>query len=60
MNINFTDDLISSYSYMVTGENIEEICNMIAAFGTGIASFEIIDISEDQMISHIPQKGQKE
>ena len=33
---------------------------MIAAFGTGIASFEIIDISEDQMISHIPQKGRKE
>ena len=57
LNVNFPDSLISSYSYMAKGDNIEEICTMISAFGTGIANFQIVDVSEEQAFSHIPKKG---
>ncbi len=60
MNINFPDDLISSYSYMAETDNIEEICNMIAAFGTGIADFQIVDVPDEQALSNMPKKGREE
>lgn len=59
-NINFPDSLISSYSYMAKDDNIEEICNMIAAFGTGIANFQIVGIPAEQALSRIPKKGREE
>lgn len=60
LNINFPDSLISSYSYMAKNENIEELCNMIAAFGTGIVHFQMVDISAEQVVSHLPKKGRDE
>lgn len=60
LNINFPDSLISSYSYMAKNENIEELCNMIAAFGTGIVHFRMVDISAEQVLSHLPKKGRDE
>ena len=60
LNINFPDDLISSYSYMAETDNIEEICNMIAAFGTGIADFQIVDVPDEQALSNMPKKGREE
>ena len=60
LNVNFPDDLISSYSYMAEKDNIEEICNMIAAFGTGIADFQIVDVPDEQALSNMPKKGREE
>lgn len=36
LDINYPDRPISNYSYMASMENVDEICDMIAAFGTGI------------------------
>ncbi len=45
---------------MAETDNIEEICNMIAAFGTGIADFQIVDVPDEQALSNMPKKGREE
>lgn len=60
LDINYPDEPISSYSYMANNDNVEEVCNMIAAFGTGIIGFQMVDIPIDQVLSHIPKKEREE
>ena len=57
LNVNFPDEMISDYSYMAKDDNIEDICNMIAAFGTGIDNFQMVDITMEQLFSHLPDEG---
>lgn len=40
LDINYPDRPFSDYSYMAETENVEEICRIIAAFGTGITDFQ--------------------
>lgn len=56
LDINYPDELISSYSYMADTENVEEVCNLIAAFGTGITGFKMVDVPVEKVISHLPKK----
>ena len=39
LQINFPDEPLSDYSYLGQSGNVEEICNLIAAFGTGISDY---------------------
>lgn len=55
LDINYPDRPISDYSYFTTEKNADEICNIIAAFGTGISKFKVIDMSMDKMPESLPK-----
>lgn len=54
LDINYPDMPISSYSYMANTENVEEVCKMIEAFGTGIIGFKMVDVPVEKVMSHLP------
>ncbi len=55
LDINYPDRPISNYSYFTTGKNTEEICKIIAAFGTGISNFKVVDMNMDKMPESLPK-----
>ncbi len=55
LDINFPDAPISDYSYMSNTENIEEVCRIISAFGTGITNFELVDVPFEKVINSLPK-----
>lgn len=55
LDINFPDQPISDYSYMAKTENVEEICRIISAFGTGITDFKMIEVPIEKVASQLPQ-----
>lgn len=55
LDINYPDRPISDYSYFTTEKNTDEICNIIASFGTGISKFNVIDMSMDKMPESLPK-----
>lgn len=54
LDINYPDSPISSYSYMADSKNVAEICSMIAAFGTGITDYKIVNVPIERLISQLP------
>lgn len=60
LDINYPDRPISNYSYMASMENVEEICNMIAAFGTGITDYKLVDVSVEKVVSHLPKEAREQ
>lgn len=56
LDINYPDRPISNYSYMANLENVEEVCNMIAAFGTGITNYQLVEVPPEKVISHLPKE----
>lgn len=56
LDINYPDEPISSYSYMADTENVEEVCNLISAFGTGITGFKMVDVPVEKIISHLSKE----
>lgn len=56
LDINYPDSPISSYSYMASMENVEEICKMIAAFGTGITDYKLVTVPVDRVMSRLPKE----
>ena len=56
LDVNYPDMPISNYSYMADTDNVEEVCKMIDAFGTGITGFKMIEISVEKVLSHLPQE----
>ncbi len=59
LDINFPDMPISSYSYMADTENVEEVCHMIAAFGTGITDYRLVEIPVEKVFSHLSKEIQE-
>mgnify|MGYP002648126185 CR=1 FL=1 len=59
LDINFPDQPISDYTYFDSTENIDTICSMIKAFGTGITSYEIVEDQFEKMSSKIPERVRK-
>jgi AAA15 family ATPase/GTPase len=55
LDITYPDNPLSSYSYMANQANIDEVCRMIAAFGTGITSYEVIEVPIEKIISKLPK-----
>lgn len=54
LDINYPDSPLSNYSYMANRTNIDEVCRMISAFGTGITSYEVVDVPIEKIISKLP------
>lgn len=55
LDINYPDRPITNYSYFTTEKNTDEICNIIAAFGTGISKFKVVDKSADSLFGSLPK-----
>lgn len=56
LDINYPDRPISDYSYMAETENVEEICRIISAFGTGITGFKMVEVPVEKVLGHLPKK----
>lgn len=55
LDINYPDMPLSDYSYMAKTENIQEICRIISAFGTGITNFEMVDVPVETVVGNLPK-----
>jgi hypothetical protein len=55
LDINYPDRPISDYSYMAETENVEEVCRIISAFGTGITGFRMVEVPVEKVIGHLPK-----
>lgn len=60
LDINYPDRPISDYSYMAETENVEEICRMIAAFGTGITDFQMVEVPVEKVLGQLPKSIQED
>lgn len=56
LDINYPNRPISDYSYMAETENVEEVCRIISAFGTGITGFKMVDVAPDKVLGNLPKK----
>ena len=60
LDVNYPDRPISNYSYMANSDNVNKICHIISAFGTGISNYKLVDISPEKVLSKIPDVVRKE
>ena len=44
LDINYPDLPVSDYTYLIKAEQVDEVCRIISAFGTGITDFRIVDV----------------
>ncbi len=56
LDINYPDRPISDYSYMADTENVEEVCRIISAFGTGITGFKMVKVPIEKVLGHLPKE----
>lgn len=59
LDINYPNQPISNYSYLSEADNVEEVCRIISAFGTGITNLRMIDISLDKVLRTLPKNLQE-
>ena len=45
---------------MAETENVEEICRIIAAFGTGITDFQMVEVPAEKVLGHLPKRIQED
>lgn len=50
LDINFPDELKSDYSYLGKSANVDEICRMFSAFGTGITNYAVVDVGKEKLL----------
>lgn len=60
LDINYADSPISNYRYMSNLDNVEEVCKIISAFGTGITGFELVEIPYENALKQMPREAQKD
>lgn len=58
-DINYPDQPISDYSYLAKAKDVQEVCRVISAFGTGITDFKMVDVPVEKVLGELPQKFQK-
>lgn len=49
-------NVISDYTYFMNKDNFQKVCDLIGAFGTGIKSFKIENISQEEFARHVPRE----
>lgn len=59
LDINYPNQPISDYSYLARADNVEEICKIISAFGTGITNFKMVDVHIEKVLGDIPKDIQQ-
>ena len=58
-DINYPNQPISDYSYLAKAKDVQEVCRVISAFGTGITDFKMVDVPIEKVLGELPQKLQK-
>lgn len=53
LDINYAEQPISDYSYMAKTKDVEKICKLISAFGTGITNFKLVNISPERVFEQL-------
>ena len=56
LDINYPNRPISDYSYMAKTENVEKVCKIISAFGTGITNFQMVGVEPEVVLSNLPKQ----
>ena len=56
LDVNFPNQPISDYSYLARTNNVDEVCRIISAFGTGITGFRVVDVPVEKVLGELPQK----
>lgn len=59
LDINYPERPISNYSYMAETENVEEVCRIISAFGTGITDFKMVEVPIETVLRRMPKEIQE-
>lgn len=59
LQINFPDEPLSDYSYLGQSGNVEQICNLIAAFGTGISDYEMVKVSKETITDDMSEEDRE-
>lgn len=59
LDINYPNQPISDYSYLAKADNVEQVCKMISAFGTGITNFTMVDVPLEKVTGNIPKEIQQ-
>lgn len=54
-SINFPNNPISNYSYMTDESKLEEVLEIISAFGTGINKFRIAEVQLGMVLNKLPK-----
>lgn len=56
LDINYPNQPISDYSYLARANDVDEVCRIISAFGTGITGFRMVDVPVEKVLGELPQK----
>jgi hypothetical protein len=56
LDVNYPDQLLSDYSYLARANDVDEVCRIISAFGTGITGFRMVDVPVEKVLGELPQK----
>lgn len=58
-DIVYPDRLLSSYAYLSETAQTDNVCKLIAAFGTGISGYEVVDVSLDKVLRGLTRQLQE-
>ncbi len=56
LDVNYPNQPISDYSYLLQENNVEEICRIISAFGTGITDFKMVNVPIEKVLGKMPEE----
>ncbi|MGN1404736.1 MAG: ATP/GTP-binding protein [Erysipelotrichaceae bacterium] len=59
LDINYPDQPISDYSYLMKADKVNEVCRMISAFGTGITDFKLVNVPIEKVLRGMPRTAQE-
>ena len=59
LDISYPNQPISDYTYLSETDNVDEVCKLISAFGTGIENFKMIEVPVESVLSKLPKELQK-
>lgn len=59
LDINFPNQPISDYSYLSKARDVQEVCRVISAFGTGITDFKMVEVPIEKVLGELPRDLQR-
>ena len=60
LSVNYPDRPITSYSYLMDNNHVEQISKLLSSFGTGISKLIIADVALEKVTSNIPKDMMKD
>lgn len=57
LDINFPDEPISDYAYLGEDNHVDEICQLISAFGTGITDYKVVEVSKEKVLDDMTEES---